>query len=96
MTGGVSLAIWMGGLPREINLLAQASTWHDHLTSEKALPEIGEADRPDNAVRALYLRLIDLLDVSVDTDALLGTRADYSRRSRALSVLVDSGGVDRG
>ena len=27
MTGGVSLAIWMGGVSRKINLLAQASQW---------------------------------------------------------------------
>ena len=27
MTGGVSLAIWMAGVAREINLLAQASQW---------------------------------------------------------------------
>ena len=27
MTGGVSLAIWMGGVAREINLLSQASQW---------------------------------------------------------------------
>lgn len=27
MTGGVSLAIWMAGVTREINLLAQASQW---------------------------------------------------------------------
>jgi hypothetical protein len=27
MTGGVSLAIWMAGVAREINLLQQASQW---------------------------------------------------------------------
>jgi hypothetical protein len=27
MTGGVSLAIWMAGVAREINLLSQASQW---------------------------------------------------------------------
>jgi hypothetical protein len=27
MTGGVSLAIWMAGVAREINLLVQASQW---------------------------------------------------------------------
>jgi len=45
MTGGVSLAIWMAGVAREINLLAQASQWrrvgktfpaHSRLTKESA------------------------------------------------------------
>jgi patatin-related protein len=72
MTGGVSLAIWMAGVAREINLLAQASQWrraggcfptHSQLTNESA------------ASLQLYAQLIDLLDLVVDVDILSGTSA---------------------
>jgi patatin-related protein len=72
MTGGVSLAIWMAGVAREINLLAQASQWrrtggsfptHSRLTKESA------------ASLRLYAELIDLLDMIVDVDILSGTSA---------------------
>ena len=33
MTGGVSLAVWMGGIAREINLLQQASNLRPRATA---------------------------------------------------------------
>jgi hypothetical protein len=72
MTGGVSLAIWMAVVAREINLLAQASQWrsargtcstHSRLTKESAT-----SLKP-------YAELIDLLDMVVDVDILSGTSA---------------------
>ena len=93
MTGGVSLAIWMGGVTRELNLLTQASTWRKHLPSNgQALPEIADATDPDQAVRELYLRLIDLLDVTVTTDVLSGTSAGGI--NAALLALSRARGVD--
>jgi patatin-related protein len=59
MTGGVSLAVWMGGVAREIDLLMQASR------ARRAVPN------PD----ILYTRLLDLLDILVEVDVLSGTSA---------------------
>jgi patatin-related protein len=71
LTGGVSLAIWMAGVAREINLLAQASQWR----------RVG-GNFPSGTISAsaeeslkLYRRLIDLLDMVVDVDILSGTSA---------------------
>jgi patatin-related protein len=71
LTGGVSLAIWMAGVAREINLLAQASQWR----------RVG-GNFPSGTVSAsaeeslkLYRRLLDLLDMVVDVDVLSGTSA---------------------
>ena len=70
MTGGVSLAVWMAGVAREINLLAQASQWRT------ACPEkIQPPDAPSVASRELYKKLLDLLDIVVDVDILSGTSA---------------------
>ena len=72
MAGGVSLAVWMAGVAREINLLAQSSQWrraggtfptHNQLTKESA------------ASLRLYAELIGLLDIVVDVDVLSGTSA---------------------
>lgn len=94
MTGGVSLAIWMGGVTRELNLLQHAS-W------------VREADDPDGADRALenleggnakiarrYLRLLELLDVMVDVDMLSGTSAGGI--NAALFGLSRASGLDLG
>lgn len=67
MSGGVSLAVWMGGVARELNLLQQASN-------------LRGSDQPpgtdlDARCRELYLKLLDLLDVKVTTDVLSGTSA---------------------
>jgi patatin-related protein len=75
MTGGVSLAIWMGGVSRELNLLQQASQWRSRLRKTDPLPSLGQVTGPENKLRALYLTLLDLLDVSVDVDVLSGASA---------------------
>lgn len=81
MTGGVSLAIWMAGVAREINLLAQASQWRRVVT---ACDEKGEDCEPPStcglspeavASLKLYAHLLNLLDVVVDVDILSGTSA---------------------
>lgn len=73
MTGGVSLAVWMAGVAREINLLAQASQWR---RSGKKLPiDSRITAAPGIASLKCYRRLIDLLDMVVDVDILSGTSA---------------------
>jgi len=72
MTGGVSLAIWMAGVTREINLLGQASQWR---RSEKTGLPVGEPSGELKASLELYKELIDLLDIVVDVDILSGTSA---------------------
>jgi patatin-related protein len=67
LTGGVSLAIWMGGVCREIDLLNQASDPAGQVPTGRT-----EGDRQ---VTALYRRLLDLLDVRVSLDVLSGTSA---------------------
>jgi len=71
MTGGVSLAIWMAGVTREINLLAQASQWR--LTG-RPFPDCTLTAAARKSMK-LYAELIDLLDVVVDVDVLSGTSA---------------------
>jgi patatin-related protein len=71
-TGGVSLAIWMAGVTREINLLAQASQWR---RMEVAFPPSSELSPESAASLTLYAKLIDLLDLVVDVDILSGTSA---------------------
>ncbi len=75
MTGGVSLAIWMGGVARELDLLYQASQWRSRLPYGTLLPALAEAASESERVRHLYLGLIDLLDVTVDLDVFAGTSA---------------------
>ncbi|MET8449376.1 patatin-like protein [Streptomyces sp. NPDC005209] len=75
MTGGVSLAIWMGGVARELNLLQQAAWWRDGLPEDAALPEAAASATGDERAKALYLRLLDLLDTTVCVDILSGTSA---------------------
>ena len=72
MTGGVSLAIWMAGVAREINLLAQASQWR---RSGKDFPLNSELSDESADSLKLYRKLIDLLDMVVDVDVLSGTSA---------------------
>jgi patatin-related protein len=85
MTGGVSLAIWMAGVAREINLLGQASQWRraegtpdsgQLSESLKASLELSsELSESAKASLRLYKALIDLLDIVVDVDILSGTSA---------------------
>ena len=72
MTGGVSLAIWMAGVAREINLLAQASQWR---REGGPFPADSRLSKESAASLRLYASLIDLLDVIVDVDILSGTSA---------------------
>ena len=70
-TGGVSLAIWMGGVAREVDLLIQASDRRQN-GADKPHPD----DTPDvDPVRRFYRRILDLVDVQVAVDVLSGTSA---------------------
>ncbi len=64
MTGGVSLAVWMGGVARELDILVHASD--DRIAQRRP-----GADPVQNA----YRKLLDLLDVTVCIDVLAGTSA---------------------
>lgn len=76
MTGGVSLAVWMGGVAREINLLAQASDQRRVESNGADQPQLGHAATPATGrLLDFYLRLLRLLDVVVDVDILSGTSA---------------------
>ncbi|GHH88178.1 patatin-like protein [Streptomyces capitiformicae] len=61
-TGGLSLAVWMGGVARELNLLTTAAR------AEKADTHAGR-------VRARYKKLLELLRLDVSVDVLSGTSA---------------------
>lgn len=60
MTGGVSLAIWMGGVARELNLL---------------LGQGEPASAQSQLIRRQYRALLDLTGVDVSLDVLSGTSA---------------------
>ena len=68
MSGGVSLAVWMGGVAREMNLLQQASNLRES-------PSTPSENGWDAKCRELYRNLLDLLNVTVTTDVLSGTSA---------------------
>ena len=70
-TGGVSLAVWMGGVARELDLLVQASTNRRILGEDDIDPKTPDAD----PVRRYYRRLLDLIDAQVAIDVLAGTSA---------------------
>jgi predicted acylesterase/phospholipase RssA len=59
MTGGVSLAIWMGGVARELNLLLRR----------------GGGSELAQRVQGCYQRLLDILSADVSVDVLSGTSA---------------------
>jgi patatin-related protein len=91
MTGGVSLAIWMAGVAREINLVTQASQAR---RAEKPLPSvIGEEEFAAQS-RESYRQLLDLLDILVDVDVLSGTSAGGI--NAALLALSRVNGCDLG
>src|SRR5258707_410112 len=99
MSGGVSLAVWMGGVAREINLLQQASNLRQRQNSAanadgsqpaRAAPVPGWDDK----CRELYGKLLTLLDVTVATDVLSGTSAGGI--NAALLGLASVSGVDLG
>ena len=77
MSGGVSLAVWMGGVAREINLLTQASDLRRRGPDEVAVPALAGPSAGDLAlrVRDLYGKLLDLVDITASVDVLSGTSA---------------------
>jgi hypothetical protein len=77
MSGGVSLAVWMGGVSREVNLLQLASDAR-RSAAGMATPWAGPDPTEsawDAAARTLYRNLLELLDVTVTVDVLSGTSA---------------------
>ncbi|MFD9324321.1 patatin-like protein [Streptomyces sp. NPDC060065] len=84
MSGGVSLAVWMGGVSRELNLLQQAA-WDREADAESG---------PDTPVKNLYRELLDLLDLTVSIDAMSGTSAGGI--NAALLGLTLANGLDLG
>jgi patatin-related protein len=76
MVGGVSLAIWMGGVAREISHVVQASR---ELNAVPAPASNGAGAGHDKdqaaAIRACYRELLELLRVTVSVDVLTGTSA---------------------
>ena len=91
MTGGVSLAIWMGGVAREINLLSQASQWR---RTGGEFPAGTSLSTPATESLKLYAGLIDLLDLVVDVDVLSGTSAGGI--NAALLASARATGIDLG
>jgi patatin-related protein len=88
-TGGVSLAVWMGGVAREIDLLVQASACRRTM-DQKDPPD---PSTPDNdPLRRHYRRLLDLMDANVAVDVLSGTSAGGI--NAALLGLVNVRGLD--
>jgi patatin-related protein len=75
MSGGVSLAVWMGGVAREINLLQQASNLREQQNSPASADGAAPAPDWDEKCRELYRQLLTLLNVTVTTDVLSGTSA---------------------
>jgi patatin-related protein len=67
-TGGVSLAVWMGGMAREMNLLLSAS-WQRQGQPYPATTAQGAS------VREKYGALLELLNIDCSLDILSGTSA---------------------
>ncbi|HEX7538589.1 MAG TPA: patatin-like protein [Dermatophilaceae bacterium] len=77
MVGGVSLAIWMGGVAREISHVVQASRRSDGSDLASAANGSDPAPEPDQAevIRGCYRELLELLRIRVSVDVLTGTSA---------------------
>ena len=67
-TGGVSLAVWMGGIAREMNLLLAASRI-------RRGESVADTSEQGSKVRDLYAALLELLNVDCSMDVLSGTSA---------------------
>ena len=89
MSGGVSLAVWMGGIAREVNLLQQASNARVNAAPGASGASAGDWD---GRCRELYRKLLQLLDVRVTVDVLSGTSAGGI--NAALLGLSSAAGVD--
>jgi patatin-related protein len=94
MSGGVSLAVWMGGVARELNLLQQASNLRKPQNSPASAAGAAPAADWDDKCRELYRKLLTLLDVTVTTDVLSGTSAGGI--NAALLGLASVTGLDLG
>jgi hypothetical protein len=64
LTGGISLAVWMGGVCRELDVLTHAS-------DDRAAGRTSSHD----PVQEGYRRLLDILDVTACVDVISGTSA---------------------
>ncbi|MCK9875088.1 patatin-like protein [Frankia sp. Ag45/Mut15] len=71
MTGGASLAVWMGGVAAEINLATGDPGRHRDADRDGS----GGVDPVDAALAARYARLKAILDVTLDVDVLAGASA---------------------
>ena len=91
MSGGVSLAVWMGGVAREVNLLQQASNARVNAAQGPEPSGAGATDW-DGRCRELYRKLLQVLDVRVTVDVLSGTSAGGI--NAALLGLSSAAGVD--
>ncbi|MGN6791006.1 MAG: patatin-like protein [Streptosporangiaceae bacterium] len=67
-TGGVSLAVWMGGIAREMNLLLAASRI-------RSGDPVADTTERGARVRDKYAVLLDLLNLDCSVDVLSGTSA---------------------
>jgi predicted acylesterase/phospholipase RssA len=67
-TGGVSLAVWMGGMAREMNLLLAASRL-------RRSESVADTTAQGRKVRDLYAALLELLNVDCSVDVISGTSA---------------------
>jgi patatin-related protein len=64
LTGGVSLAVWMGGVARELDVLMHAS--EDRIAGRTS---------SHDPVQEGYRRLLDILDTTASVDVISGTSA---------------------
>jgi patatin-related protein len=67
-TGGVSLAVWMGGMAREMNLPLAASRI-------RRGESVADTSEQGSKVRDRYAALLELLNVDCSMDVLSGTSA---------------------
>jgi predicted acylesterase/phospholipase RssA len=67
-TGGVSLAVWMGGIARELNLLLAASRL-------RRRESVADTTVQGRKVREMYADLLELLNVDCSMDVISGTSA---------------------
>ena len=75
-TGAASLAVWMGGMARKMNLITSAS----QARRGKAVASAGS--EASQQVRDRYQALLDLLDLDCSLDILSGTSAVIAARRR--------------
>ena len=88
LTGGVSLAVWMGGVAREINLLTQVSRAKRRASGDRA----GRRPRTGSGTRTASCSA--LLGVDVSIDVLSGTSAGGI--NAAVLGLANARGLDIG